>query len=223
MNQHPDDLAVDKFATAMKEKLAQARAKGRGGWEECAPADLSAMLYEHVAKGDPRDVANFCMFIWHHGQPITPHLLAHLEEPLFQVCQRNPLLAELWQAIGNDAEVVAHVYGKNQREIDLRLSLLNHIYSHPKNVPESVKKAAKQKREMPMWPVLSADERWALERFQETTNDSEGYDVPKGMMRRLAEIGVVHHTSRGIYGITKFGHAVLQSAPKSDRIQGDQK
>lgn len=71
MNQHPDDLAVDKFAAAMKEKLAQARAKGRCGWEECAPADLSAMLYEHVAKGDPRDVANFCMFLWNLGQPIT--------------------------------------------------------------------------------------------------------------------------------------------------------
>jgi hypothetical protein len=71
VNQHPDDLAVDKFASAMKEKLAQARAKGRCGWEECAPADLSAMLYEHVAKGDPRDVANFCMFLWNLGQPIT--------------------------------------------------------------------------------------------------------------------------------------------------------
>lgn len=71
MNQHPDDLAVDKFAAAMKEKLAQARAKGRCGWEECAPADLSAMLYEHVAKGDPRDVANFGMFLWNLGQPIT--------------------------------------------------------------------------------------------------------------------------------------------------------
>ena len=72
MNQHSDDLAVDRFATAMKEKLAQARAKGRCGWEECAPADLSAMLYEHVEKGDPRDVANFCMFLWSLGQPITP-------------------------------------------------------------------------------------------------------------------------------------------------------
>lgn len=72
MNQHSDDLAVDRFATAMKEELAQARAKGRCGWEECAPADLSAMLYEHVEKGDPRDVANFCMFLWSLGQPITP-------------------------------------------------------------------------------------------------------------------------------------------------------
>lgn len=28
---HPDDAAVDRFAAAMKEKLAAAREKGRGG------------------------------------------------------------------------------------------------------------------------------------------------------------------------------------------------
>ncbi|HGL6311159.1 TPA: hypothetical protein ACKFZV_001351 [Burkholderia multivorans] len=58
---HSDDVAVDSFATAMKHKLALARAKGRGGWETCSPADLSRMLREHVEKGDPRDVANFCV------------------------------------------------------------------------------------------------------------------------------------------------------------------
>lgn len=72
MNQHPDDLAVDRFAAAMKEKLALARTKGRTGWEQCDPANLSAMLHEHVAKGDPRDVANFCMFLWNRGKPISP-------------------------------------------------------------------------------------------------------------------------------------------------------
>ncbi|QIX16388.1 hypothetical protein [Burkholderia multivorans] len=68
---HSDDVAVDSFATAMKHKLALARAKGRGGWETCSPADLSRMLREHVEKGDPRDVANFCMMLWHHGSPIA--------------------------------------------------------------------------------------------------------------------------------------------------------
>ncbi|WP_330728179.1 hypothetical protein [Burkholderia multivorans] len=68
---HSDDVAVDSFATAMKHKLALARAKGRGGWETCSPADLSRMLREHVEKGDPRDVANFCMMLWHHGSPIV--------------------------------------------------------------------------------------------------------------------------------------------------------
>lgn len=72
--QHPDDAAVDAFAEAMKEKLAQARAKGRGGWQTCPPEKLSRMLREHVQKGDPRDVANFCMFLWSLGQGIASEL-----------------------------------------------------------------------------------------------------------------------------------------------------
>lgn len=63
--------AVDMFAATMKAKLDDARAKGRSGWEQCDQADLSRMLREHVEKGDPRDVANFCMFLWALGKPIT--------------------------------------------------------------------------------------------------------------------------------------------------------
>jgi hypothetical protein len=73
---HPDDIAVDRFAEAMKAKLADARAKGRSGWQECDPAELSYMLREHVEKGDPRDVANFCMFLWSLGKPISASQLA---------------------------------------------------------------------------------------------------------------------------------------------------
>ncbi|MDN7988975.1 hypothetical protein QZM97_02680 [Burkholderia orbicola] len=68
---HPDDEAVDRFSIAMKAKLAEARAKGRSGWETCDPTELSIMLREHVEKGDPRDVANFCMFLWALGKPIS--------------------------------------------------------------------------------------------------------------------------------------------------------
>ncbi|WP_063897382.1 hypothetical protein [Burkholderia ubonensis] len=68
---HPDDVAVDSFAAVMKHKLALARDKGRGGWETCSPADLSRMLREHVEKGDPRDVANFCAFLWNLRAPIV--------------------------------------------------------------------------------------------------------------------------------------------------------
>ena len=68
----PDDIAVDRFAMAMKEKMAAARAKGRGGWEgpTCNAQLLSDMLRDHVAKGDPRDVANFCMMLWNRGEAI---------------------------------------------------------------------------------------------------------------------------------------------------------
>lgn len=68
--QHPDDLAVDRFAVAMKEKLALARAKGRGGWNDpaqCSVERLATMLVEHIAKGDPVDVANFAMMLHQRG------------------------------------------------------------------------------------------------------------------------------------------------------------
>lgn len=66
-----DNDEVDWFAAAMKEKLAKARAKGRGGWQSCPPKELSRMLREHVEKGDPVDVANFCMFLWSLEHGIT--------------------------------------------------------------------------------------------------------------------------------------------------------
>ena len=72
---HPDDTAVDAFAEAMKAKLAEARAKGRGGWQDkddCPQQRLSDMLRAHVEKGDPRDVANFCMFLHQRGEAILP-------------------------------------------------------------------------------------------------------------------------------------------------------
>ena len=81
--QHPDTVAVNRFAEEMATKMAQARAKGRDGWETCPPDVLSRMLREHVEKGDPRDVANFCMMLWHLGQPIAAAPAAQAVEPEF--------------------------------------------------------------------------------------------------------------------------------------------
>lgn len=69
-DQHPDDLAVDRFAAAMKAKLAQKRAEGRGGWDnpdECSIEWLSELLRSHVEKADPVDVGNFAMMIHQRG------------------------------------------------------------------------------------------------------------------------------------------------------------
>lgn len=69
---HTDDIAVDKFAAAMKKKLAAARAKGRGGWDDREDLEqhLSNLLRAHVDKGDPIDVANFCCFLWNRCEAI---------------------------------------------------------------------------------------------------------------------------------------------------------
>lgn len=70
---HPDDQAVDRFAEAMKKKLAKKRAEGRGGWEDkqvCSQKDLSSFLRYHVEKGDPVDVANLAMMLHQRDERI---------------------------------------------------------------------------------------------------------------------------------------------------------
>lgn len=67
---HPDDLAVDRFAIAMKAKLAQKRTEGRSGWDNpdaCSVEWLSELLIRHIEKGDPIDVGNFAMMIHQRG------------------------------------------------------------------------------------------------------------------------------------------------------------
>lgn len=79
--QHPDDTAVDRFAAAMKVKLAAARAKGRGGWDDpaaCSVEYLADLLVDHVGKGNYgtfEDVANFAMML--HQRGANPAVLAH--------------------------------------------------------------------------------------------------------------------------------------------------
>ena len=57
--------------------------------------------------------------------------------------------------------------------------------------------------------AILQDEMAALERFHECATDGEGYDVPKKMMRRIAEIGLVRRVTADIYEHTVFGLAVL--------------
>jgi len=76
---NPDDKAVDRFAAAMKTKLAAARAKGRSGWDvkaSCSGEYLAQLLIEHLAKGNAgtfEDIANFSMMLHQRGE--DPQLL----------------------------------------------------------------------------------------------------------------------------------------------------
>ncbi|MCF6783371.1 hypothetical protein [Stutzerimonas stutzeri] len=80
VEQHSDDAAVDRFADAMKAKLANGRAKGRGGWEDpeaCSVEFLARLLVDHLAKGNAgtfEDVANFAMML--HQRGADPRVLA---------------------------------------------------------------------------------------------------------------------------------------------------
>ena len=55
VERQPDDAAVDRFAAAMKAKLNKKRQEGREGWQSMTAEQLSALLHEHVHKGDPVD------------------------------------------------------------------------------------------------------------------------------------------------------------------------
>lgn len=65
---------VDRFAAELKSKLAKAEAKYgyRNDWLKPDWKDeLIESLAEHVQKGDPRDVAAYCAFAWHHDWSVS--------------------------------------------------------------------------------------------------------------------------------------------------------
>ena len=79
-----DPLAdlVAGFAKALLEKLRAAEAKygykndwARADWE----AECQQHLADHLAKGDPRDVAAYAAFCWHHGWKTSPSVSLHDE------------------------------------------------------------------------------------------------------------------------------------------------
>lgn len=69
---HPHTInLVVRFARALAAKLAAAEVKYgySDGW--LSPewmGECRAKLQQHITKGDPRDVAAYCAFLWHHGE-----------------------------------------------------------------------------------------------------------------------------------------------------------
>jgi len=82
---HPHTLAlVVQFARALAEKLAAAEKKYgySDGWLQTDWMDeCRAKLQEHIAKGDPRDVAAYCAFLWHHGESTASPAAAPTSQP----------------------------------------------------------------------------------------------------------------------------------------------
>jgi len=68
---HPSTVElVESFATALAEKLHRSEIKygwsdgwKDADWQEKCLADFN----HHIDKGDPRDVAAYCAFMWFHG------------------------------------------------------------------------------------------------------------------------------------------------------------
>ncbi|VGD57671.1 hypothetical protein [Klebsiella pneumoniae] len=69
LNHETADLVL-RFASALADKLHKAEQKyGRStDWmKDDWYAHCLQSLLEHIEKGDPRDVAAYCAFMWHHG------------------------------------------------------------------------------------------------------------------------------------------------------------
>lgn len=89
---HTDDVAVNRFCVAMIEKLAKKREQGYSGWDdpqECTLGMLAKMLIDHISKGDPVDIANFCMMVWTRGETDEDHA------PAVQAIQTAALVAAI--------------------------------------------------------------------------------------------------------------------------------
>jgi hypothetical protein len=66
-DERADKEGCAKFVEAMLSKLRLKRAEGKYGWNDpsvCSIEELSLWLGEHILKGDPVDIANYCMMIW---------------------------------------------------------------------------------------------------------------------------------------------------------------
>lgn len=69
------DALIDRFGEAIKQKLRAATKKygwtanwQRPDWQ----AECASELVRHVGKGDPRDVAAYAAFAWHHNWSTVP-------------------------------------------------------------------------------------------------------------------------------------------------------
>lgn len=88
------------FFNAMAEKLRAAEQKYgySDGWLTQEWQDeLRIHMHEHIAKGDPRDVANYCMFLWARKWPteISPKEEANERYRKFLAERVDALVAEL--------------------------------------------------------------------------------------------------------------------------------
>lgn len=148
--QHPDDVAVDNFAKAMKEKLAKARAKGRSGWDDpaaCSVEHLADLLLDHIGKGNPgafEDIANFAMML--HQRGADPALLVgKLPASAVTVTETIRTAPErIWLQVGDQGHYHSEPFPSDTSEVSwcadsvvacevpyVRADLAGHVVSPP--------------------------------------------------------------------------------------------
>lgn len=145
---HPDtqNLVAD-FCTALAEKLYKAQLKygydadwKQDGWH----TQCLAHFHQHIAKGDPRDVAAYCTFMWYHGWktesvsvPVVPEecpadisvLMASHSDSLFN----DDDAQEIWNACR--AAMLQSKYRDLSQPVDPQISEYEKIMPQAGNSP----------------------------------------------------------------------------------------
>lgn len=97
---HPDNAVVDRFAAALKGKLARGREKGRGGWDDralCSDEHLAQLLVGHLKKDNPGnflDIAAFAMMLHERGAQASV-LSDAAAAPLRRICSTLAVLRDI--------------------------------------------------------------------------------------------------------------------------------
>jgi hypothetical protein len=96
---HSTAALVNRFAHALAEKLAKAEQKygysdgwARDDWQD----ECRRQLHHHAAKGDPRDVAAYAAFCWHHGWSTARPTPVGDREAVARIV--DPIAFKCWQA-----------------------------------------------------------------------------------------------------------------------------
>lgn len=136
---HPDTKKlVADFSTVLAEKLYKAQLKyghsdnwSFANWEiECQTA-----FHEHIAKGDPRDVAAYCAFMWFHGWKTEPSKAIPAALPgevdasddMFRKLNaRESVIAARWWNACRDAMLKSEPEGRDYRAIVERIAEIMH-------------------------------------------------------------------------------------------------
>lgn len=93
--EHEDDKAIDRFAAAMKEKMAISRSKGRSGWDDtsqCTDEHLAVLLTLHLCKGSKgtfEDIANFAMML--HQRKADPMVISAAMSSIIEAAKQETI------------------------------------------------------------------------------------------------------------------------------------
>lgn len=152
---------VQRFAAALADKLATAEAKYGYTNEWADPSwmdECRHRLLEHVAKGDPRDVAAYCAFLWHHDErtasaPPLPRAIVPVLAELERATRKFPT----WPT---DPVHAAAVLQEEAGEVSK--AVLQAVYEPHKSGPADVREEVVQTAAMCLRFLMSM-ERYAWE------------------------------------------------------------